>query len=265
MVSARRGWGTQRANPGAPAAQSLCLPVPRGPSIQWATTGAPEAFCGATSARRGSGTQGANPGAPAAQRHRSSAPRGSSTQWATAGGPEAPCGKEWWARQGKEPPTKPGWAEPRTTARSQCSINHLGHHAGAHATRVNHDGAHATRDQQGTRPAHARPTEWESVCGGRQGQRVEDQGTWASRTQTHSKAGCGRPEDGGVRTAKTVKRPPQQPAQPQYTNCWAPLMRKRHIPPHAAQPQHTNHFAPQTRKRRTGRSGQRKAATRRNM
>ena len=56
MVSACRGWGTQRVNPGAPAAQSLCLPVPRGPSAQWATTGAPEAFCGATSARRGSGT-----------------------------------------------------------------------------------------------------------------------------------------------------------------------------------------------------------------
>ena len=41
MVSARREWGTQRANPGAPAAQSLCLPVPRGPSTQWATSGAP--------------------------------------------------------------------------------------------------------------------------------------------------------------------------------------------------------------------------------
>ena len=49
MVSARRGWGTQRANPGAPAAQSLCLPVPRGPCTQWATTGAPDAFYGATS------------------------------------------------------------------------------------------------------------------------------------------------------------------------------------------------------------------------
>ena len=67
-----------------------------------------------------------------------------STQWATAGAPEAPCGKEWWARQGKEPPTKPGWAEPRTTARSQCSVKHPGHRAGAHATRVN---------QQGMRPA----------------------------------------------------------------------------------------------------------------
>ena len=41
----------QRAN--APAAQSLCLPVPRGPSTQWAATGTPEAFGGATSARRG--------------------------------------------------------------------------------------------------------------------------------------------------------------------------------------------------------------------
>ena len=101
-VSARRGWGTQRANPGAPAAQSLCLPVPRGPCTQWATTGAPEAFGGVTSARRGSCTRGANPGAPAAQHRCSSAPRGSSTQSATAGAPEAHCRKNWWARQGKE-------------------------------------------------------------------------------------------------------------------------------------------------------------------
>ena len=166
-----------------------------------------------------------------------------------------PCGKEWWARQGKEPPTKPGWAEPRTTARSQCNVNHPGHRAGAHATRVNHDGAHAPREahdicnQQGTRPAHERPTEWVSVCGGRPGQHVEPQGTWASHTQKRSETGCGRPEDGGVWTAKTVNQPPQQPAQPQYTNYWAPLTRNRHILPHTAQPQHTNHRAPRTQKR----------------
>ena len=32
---------------------------------------------------------------------------------------------------------------------------------------------------------------------------------------------------------------------PQYANYWAPLTRKRHIPPHSTQPQHTNdHWAP---------------------
>ena len=36
---------------------------------------------------------------------------------------------------------------------------------------------------------------------------------------------------------------------PQYANYWAPLTRKRHIPPHPAQPQHTNDGAPRTRKR----------------
>ena len=36
---------------------------------------------------------------------------------------------------------------------------------------------------------------------------------------------------------------------PQYANDWAPLTRKRHIPPHPAQPQHTNDWAPRTRKR----------------
>ena len=51
------------------------------------------------------------------------------------------------------------------------------------------------------------------------------------------------------RGAKAVKRPPQQPAQLQYANYWAPLTRQRHIPPHPAQPRHTNNMAPRTRKR----------------
>ena len=40
---------------------------------------------------------------------------------------------------------------------------------------------------------------------------MEEQGTWASRRRKQSEAG---PVDGGVWTAKTVKRPPQQSAQP---------------------------------------------------
>ena len=85
--------------------------------------------------------------------------------------------------------------------------------------------------------------------GGRPGQRVEEQGTWASRTQKHSEAGYGWPVDRGAWTAKTVKRSRQQPAHPQYANYWAPLTRKRHTMPHSAQPQHTNYWAPRTRKR----------------
>ena len=54
---------------------------------------------------------------------------------------------------------------------------------------------------------------------------------------------------GGAWTAKTVKRPRQQPAHPQYANYWAPLTRTWHIPPHSAQPRHTNDWAPRTRKR----------------
>ena len=162
MVSARRGWGTERANPRAPAAQRVCPSTLRGTCTQWATTGVPDASRAATSARRGSGTQGANPGAPAAQRCLS-ARRGSRAQWATAG-------------------------------------------------------------------AHA------------------EQGTRGSRTRKHREAGCGRPEDGGVWTARTVQRPPQQPTQPQYADYWAPLTRKRHTMPHPAQLQHTNHWAPRTPK-----------------
>ena len=60
--------------------------------------------------------------------------------------------------------------------------------------------------------------------------------------------GYGRPVDRGVWTAKTVKRPRQQPAHPQYANSWAPLTCKRRILPHSAQPQHTNYWAPRTRK-----------------
>ena len=85
--------------------------------------------------------------------------------------------------------------------------------------------------------------------GGRPGQRVEKQGTWASRTQKHSEAGYGRPVDRRAWTAKKVKRPRQQPAHPQHANYWAPLTRKGHTMPHSAQPQHTNYWAPRTRKR----------------
>ena len=102
--------------------------------------------------------------------------------------------------------------------------------------------------QQEREPIRGRPAvRGKRTYGGRPGQRVEEQGTWAS--QKHSEAGYRRPVDGGVWTAKTVKQPRQQPAHPQYANYWAPLTRKRHIPPHSAQPQHTNDWAPRTRKR----------------
>ena len=101
--------------------------------------------------------------------------------------------------------------------------------------------------QQEREPIRGRPAvRGKSTYGGRLGQRVEEQGTWAS--QKHKEAGYGRPVDRGVWTAKTVKRPRQQPAHPQYANYWAPLTGKRHTMPHSAQPQHTNHWAPRTRK-----------------
>ena len=103
--------------------------------------------------------------------------------------------------------------------------------------------------QQEREPIRGRPAvRGKRTYGGRPGQHVEEQGTWASRTQKHSEAGYGRPVDRGAWTAKTVKRPRQQPAHPQYANYWAPLTRKRHIMPHSAQPQHTNYWAPRMRK-----------------
>ena len=50
-----------------------------------------------------------------------------------------------------------------------------------------------------------------------------------------------------MEAAKTVKRPPQQPAQPWCANYWAPLMHKRH-PLQPAQPRYTNDGAPRTQK-----------------
>ena len=103
--------------------------------------------------------------------------------------------------------------------------------------------------QQEREPIKGRPAvRGKRTYGGRPGQRVEEQGTRASRTQKQSEAGYGRPVDRGAWTAKTVKRPRQQPAQPQYANYWALLTCKRHTMPHSAQPQHTNYWAPQTRK-----------------
>ena len=104
--------------------------------------------------------------------------------------------------------------------------------------------------QQEREPIRGRPAvRGKRTYGGRPGQCVEEQGTWASRTQKHSYAGYGRPVERGAWTAKTVKRPRQQPAHPEYANYWAPLTRKRHTMPHSAQPQHTNYWAPRTRKR----------------
>ena len=88
---------------------------------------------------------------------------------------------------------------------------------------------------------------------------------WGSRTRKRSEAGCGRPEDGGVWTAKTVKQPPQQPAQPHYANYWAPLTRKRHIQHSPGAPTTGLHERGDDTGRSTGCSGRQKAATQRNM
>ena len=104
--------------------------------------------------------------------------------------------------------------------------------------------------QQEREPIRGRPAvRGKGTYGGRPGQRVEKQGTWVSLTQKHSEAGYGRPVDRGMWTAKTGKRPRQQPAHPQYANYWAPLTRKQHTIPHSVQPQHTKYWAARTRKR----------------
>ena len=51
-ASARRGSGTQRANPGALQRNIVCHTVPRGSNTQWAATGAPAVHCGKNQGRR---------------------------------------------------------------------------------------------------------------------------------------------------------------------------------------------------------------------
>ena len=73
--------------------------------------------------------------------------------------------------------------------------------------------------QQEWEPTRGRPAvTGKGTYGGRSGQRMEEQGTWASGKRKHSEAGYGRPVDRGVWTAKTFKRSQQQPTQSQYAN-----------------------------------------------
>ena len=117
-VRARRGSGTQRANPG-PLQRSvivcLCPGDPPTSGHHWG----PEAFCRSVSACRGSGTQRANPRAPAAQHHFSPASRGSGTQWATTGAPEAHCGMVVQEREGTSDKTGVGRTKDNGTATVQ--------------------------------------------------------------------------------------------------------------------------------------------------
>ena len=83
-------------------------------------------------------------------------------------------------RIGKEPLTKLGRDQPRTTVRPRCGANHPGHRTGAHNTRGNHTGArnaHVRHTQRWCNWAYTRPaarggrwwtTRWttRTTCGG---------------------------------------------------------------------------------------------------
>ena len=68
-------------------------------------------------------------------------------------------------------------------------------------------------------------------------------GGGAQRQRGRLRTACGQRR---VDSKQSNDRPRHSP---QYANYWAPLTRKRHIPPHSAQPRHTNDWAPRTRKR----------------
>ena len=112
---------------------------------------------------------------------------------------------------------------------------------------------HGLFAQQEWEPIRGRPAvRGKKTHGGRPGQRVEEQGTWASHTQKHSEAGYGRPVDRGAWTAKTVKQPRQQPAHPQYANYRAPRTLKRRQQEHRPQQPTESSNPTQHAKGRTG-------------
>ena len=71
---------------------------------------------------------------------------------------------------------------------------------------------------------------------------------------THTETQRGRLRTDGLWTEARGQQtqsndPSNNQHNPQYATYWAPLMHKRHIPPHSAQPRHTNDWAPRTPKR----------------
>ena len=107
--------------------------------------------------------------------------------------------------------------------------------------------------QQKREPIRGRPAvRGKRTHGGRPGQRAEEQGTWASRTQKHGKAGYGRPMDKGAWIAKTIKRPRQQLTHPEYANHWASRTRKQHQQEHRPQRPTESSTATQCAKEKTG-------------
>ena len=103
---------------------------------------------------------------------------------------------EWYVR-----PPLPPYPPRRTGGAEGCQVGGVSRSP---------DGLFAQQERE---PIRGRPAvRGKRTYGGRPGQRVEEQGTWAARK--HSEAGYGRPVDRGVWTARTVKQPRQQPAHP---------------------------------------------------
>ena len=99
------------------------------------------------------------------------------------------------------------------------------------------------------------PSGADQPCGGK-GHMVDGRDSaWRSRAPgPHAHGNTARQATDGLwieahGRQKHSNDPGNNQHNPQYANYWAPLTRKRHIPPHSAQPQHTNYWAPRTRKR----------------
>ena len=94
-----------------------------------------------------------------------------------------------------EAATIKGMAWPASPVATGCQGNPAQPASGGGVSR-SPDGLFAQQERE---PIRSRPAaRGKRTYGGQPGQRVEEQGTWASRTQKHSEAGYGRPVDRGT-------------------------------------------------------------------
>ena len=242
-----RPGSTQRTDPGAPAAQHRCSPVPRGSSTQWATTGAPEAPCekewwarkGRNPDKTGMGktkdngvatVQRKSPGTPRSRTHHSRQPYRSVSH-------------------------------PRSTRHLRPSRSVPCTHA-----------AHGVVERRVGRPVQC-VEEWGTWAsrthkrGETGGGQPQSGGAWAAKAVKRPPQQPAQLRCANYWAPLPHNRHPQQPAQPRYTSDWAARTWKRHQQEHRPQRPSERSNPTQHAKGRTGDCpGPRKeTATRRNV
>ena len=136
---------------------------------------------------------------------------------------------------------------------------------GTRGTRGNHAGAHNAHVHQVRRRSDWAPRTRQrgEAGGGRPGQHAEGWSNGASRTQKRGETWSGRPGREGEWAAKTVQRPPQQPAQPPVRQLLGPATAAT-TPQKEHRPQRPTERSDPTQHAK-GRTGDKETTTRRNV